>query len=303
MVQRVDSVKAEQESQDLLLARPEAREMGLGPGGIDRQDGQVLGRGRRICEPLDKRSRTVVIVSIQRDHGERVLSPLASLRQGPAHVHGQCRGDGSPRRQNAGIPIGCAPRRPPAKPAHRPLHDGPQVAGEAGAPRRVEPLNGDHHGEGADLDPVLDRYVPRRDPAGERHDKAPHALDQRVPGPEPTLAGRSGRPEAGPVDHPIQLPDEPGRAERQGGEVGDARCHRWRARVLRASHTVVPGTKTCSESSGPRRPEQEAPADGRRDLPAVDPRIPVPKTRLLDARDACGRLHQCRARLGQLGDQ
>jgi hypothetical protein len=230
--------------------------MHLGPGRIDRQDGQLFGRRCGVCEPLDKRSRTVVLVSIQRDHGERVLSPLASLRQVPAHGHAQCRGDGLPRRQNAGIPMGCAPRRLPAKPAHRPLHDGSQVGGEAGAPRRIEPLNGHHHGEGADLDAVLDRYVPRRDPVGERHDKAQYALDQRVPDAEPAFARHAGRPEAGPVDHPIQLPDEPGRAERQGGEVGDARCLRWRARVLRTSHPVVPGTKTCTESSGPRRPEQ-----------------------------------------------
>lgn len=65
----------------------------------------------------------------------------------------------------------------------------------------------------------------------------------------------------------------------------------------------MPGTEVRAESSGARCPDQEAPADGRRDLPAVDPRIPVLEARLLDAQHACGRLHQCRSRLGQLGDQ
>jgi hypothetical protein len=80
VVQRLHPVEPEQEPQDLLLTPPEAREMGLGPGGIDRHDGQVFGRGRGIGEPLDDRSRTVVIVSIERDHGERVPPPLASVR-------------------------------------------------------------------------------------------------------------------------------------------------------------------------------------------------------------------------------
>ena len=55
MVQGLDPVEAEQELQDHLLARPEAREMRLGPGGIDREDGEVFGRGRGVCEPLDER--------------------------------------------------------------------------------------------------------------------------------------------------------------------------------------------------------------------------------------------------------
>jgi hypothetical protein len=222
----------------------------------------------------------------------------------PARVNRRCRGPGSP--QKTGTPRGRVSRRPPAEPAHRPLHDGAQVGGEARAPRRVEPLDGHHHGEGAGLDPIRERHVPRRAPAGERHDEAPQGLDQRVSGAEPALAGRAGRREAGPVDHPIQLSDEPGRAERQGGEVGGERRHRLaalRARVPRASDPIVHGSETRTESSGPRRPDQEAPADRRRDLAAVDPRIPVPEARLLDARDAFGGVYQRRARLGQLADQ
>jgi hypothetical protein len=306
MVQGLDPVEAEEALQDHLLARPEAREMRLGPGGIDRQNGEVFGRGRGVCEPLNERSRPVVLVSIQRDHAQRVPSRLASVRPEPAPVEGRCRGHGPPDSQKARTPSDGASRRPPAKPAHRPLHDGSQVGGEAGAPRRVEPLDGHDHGEGARLDPILERHVPRRDPAGERHDEPVQGLDQRVPGPKPALARHAGRHEAGPVDHPIELPDEPRRAKRQRGEVGGERRHRLRrlrARLPRASHPIVPGTEARAESSGSRRSDQEAPADGRRDLPAVDPRIPVLKARLLDAPDPCRRFYERDTRLGQLGDQ
>jgi hypothetical protein len=306
MVQGLDPIEAEQELQDHLLARPEAREMRLGSGGIDRQDGEVFGRRCGVGEPLDKRSRTVVLVSIQRDHSQRAPSRLASVRPEPAHVDGRCRGHGPPDRQTARTPGDGDSRRPPAKPAHRPLHDGSQVGGEAGASRRVEPLDGHHCGEGPGLDPILARHVPRWDPASERHDEPLQGLDQGVPDAEPALARRAGRREVGPVDRPIELSDEPRRAERQRDEMGCERRHRLtrlRARLPGASHPIVPGTEARAESSGARCPDQEAPTDGRPDLPAVDPRIPVLETRLLDAQDACGRLHQRRSRLGQLGDQ
>jgi hypothetical protein len=90
MVQGLDPIEAEQELQDHLLAPLEARDMRLGPGRIDRQDGEVFGRGRGVCEPLDERSRTVVLVPIQRDQGQRVPSWLASVRLEPAHVDGRC---------------------------------------------------------------------------------------------------------------------------------------------------------------------------------------------------------------------
>jgi hypothetical protein len=86
LVQGLDPVEAEQELQDHLLARPEAREMRLGPGRVDRQDGQLFGRGGGVCKLLDERSRTVVLVSIQRDQGRRVPSRLASVRPEPARV-------------------------------------------------------------------------------------------------------------------------------------------------------------------------------------------------------------------------
>jgi hypothetical protein len=304
MVQGLDPVEAEQELQDHLLARPEAREMRLGPGRIDRQDGQLF--GRRGCEPLDERSRTVLLVSIQRDHSQRVPSRLASVRPEPAHVDRRCRGHGLPDRQTARTPSDGASRCPPAQPAHRPLHDGSEVRGETGAPRRVEPLDGHHEGEGARLDPILERHVPRGDPAGERHDEPLQGLDQGVPDAEPALARHAGRREVGPVDRPIELPNEPRRAERQRSEVGGERRHRLtrrRARLPRASQPIVPGTEARAESSGSRRPDQETPADGRRDLPAVDPRIPVLEARLLDAPDPCSRFYERHARLGQLGDQ
>jgi hypothetical protein len=278
VVQGLDPVEAEQELQDHLLARPEAREMRLGPGRIDRQDGEVFGRRSGVCEPLDERSRAVVLVSIQRDHGQGVPSRLASVRPEPAHVYARCRGRGPPDRQTARTPSDGDSRRPPAKPAHRPLHDGSQVGGEAGAPRWVEPLDGHDHGEGARLDPILDRHVPRRDLAGERHDEPLQGLDQSVPDAEPAFARRASRREAGPVDRPIELPNDPRRAERQRGEIGGERRHRLtrrRTRLPRASHPIVPGTEARAESSGSRRSDQEAPADGRRDRPAVDPRIPV----------------------------
>lgn len=280
--------------------------MRLGPGRIDRQDGQLFGRRGGICEPLDERSRTVVLVSIQRDHAQRAPSGPASVRPERAHVDGWCRGHGAPDRQTARTPSDGAWRRPAAKPAHRPLHDGSQVRGETGAPRRVEPLDGHDHGEGARLDPILERHVPRRGPAGERHDEPLQGLDQGVPDAEPALARRAGRREAGPIDRPIELPDEPRRAERQRGEVDGERRHRLRrlrARLVRASHPIVPGTEARAESSGSRRSDQEAPAHRRRDRPAVDPRIPVLEACLLDAQHACGRLHQRRTRLGELGDQ
>jgi hypothetical protein len=280
--------------------------MRLGPGRIDRQDGEVFGRRSGVCEPLDERSRAVVLVSIQRDHGQGVPSRLASVRPEPAHVYARCRGRGPPDRQTARTPSDGDSRRPPAKPAHRPLHDGSQVGGEVGAPRWVEPLDGHDHGEGARLDPILDRHVPRRDLAGERHDEPLQGLDQSVPGPEPAFARRASRREAGPVDRPIELPNDPRRAERQRGEIGGERRHRLtrrRTRLPRASHPIVPGTEARAESSGSRRSDQEAPADGRRDRPAVDPRIPVPEAHLLDSGDACHHLHQRRSRVGQLGDQ
>jgi len=280
--------------------------MRLGPGRIDRQDGEVFGRGRGVCEPLDERSQAVVLVSIQRDHAQRVPSRLASVRVEPAHVDRRCRGHGPPDRQTARTPSDGASRRPPAEPAHRSLHDGSQVAGETGAPRRVEPLDGHHEGEGAGLHSILERHVPRRDPASERHDEPPQGLDQRVPDAEPAFARRAGRCETGLVDHPIELPDEPRRAERQRGEIGGERRRRLtrrRARLPRASHPIVPGTEARAESSGSRRSDQEAPADGRRDRPAVDPRIPVLEARLLDAPDPRRRLYERDARLGQLGDQ
>jgi hypothetical protein len=90
VVQRLEPVKAEQEVQDHLLTRPEAREMGLGPGRVDRQDGQVFGCGHRIGEPVDGRSRTVVIGSVEGDQGERVAPPRASIRREPARVNGRC---------------------------------------------------------------------------------------------------------------------------------------------------------------------------------------------------------------------
>ena len=241
--------------------------MRLGPGRIDRQDGEVFGRGRGVCEPLDERSQAVVLVSIQRDHAQRVPSRLASVRVEPAHVDRRCRGHGPPDRQTARTPSDGASRRPPAEPAHRSLHDGSQVAGETGAPRRVEPLDGHHEGEGAGLHSILERHVPRRDPASERHDEPPQGLDQRVPDAEPAFARRAGRCETGLVDHPIELPDEPRRAERQRGEIGGERRRRLtrrRARLPRASHPIVPGTEAPAESSGSRRSDQEAPADGRR---------------------------------------
>jgi hypothetical protein len=280
--------------------------MRLGPGRIHRQGGQLFGRGGGVCELLDERSQAVVLVSIQRDHGQGVPSRLASVRPEPADVYGRCRGHGPPDRQKARTPSDGASRRPPAKPAHRPLHDGSQVGGEAGAPRRVEPLDGHDHGEGAGLDPILERHVPRRDPAGECHDEPPQGLDQRVPDAEPALARHTDRREAGPVDPPIELPDEPRRAERQRSEVGGEGRHRLRrlpARLPRASHPIVPGTEARAESAGSRRSDQEAPADGRRDRPAVDPRIPVLEARLLDAPGPCRRFYERHARLGQLGDQ
>jgi len=280
--------------------------MRLGPGRIDRQDGEVFGRGRGVCEPLDERSQAVVLVSIQRDHAQRVPSRLASVRVEPAHVDRRCRGHGPPDRQTARTPSDGASRRPPAEPAHRSLHDGSQVAGETGAPRRVEPLDGHHEGEGAGLHSILERHVPRRDPASERHDEPPQGLDQRVPDAEPAFARRAGRCETGLVDHPIELPDEPRRAERQRGEIGGERRRRLtrrRARLPRASHPIVPGTEAPAESSGSRRSDQEAPADGRRDRPAVDPRVPVLEACLLDAPDPCRRFDERHARLGQLGDQ
>jgi hypothetical protein len=86
VVQGLDPVEAEQELEDHLLARPEAREMRLGPGRIERQAGQLFGRRGGICEPLDERSRTVVLVSIQCDHARRVSSWPPSVRREPAHV-------------------------------------------------------------------------------------------------------------------------------------------------------------------------------------------------------------------------
>jgi hypothetical protein len=86
VIQGLDPVEAEQELQDHLLARPEAREMRLGPGRIERQDGQLFRRRGAICEPLDERSRTVVLVSIQRDQGQRIPSRLASVCPEPARV-------------------------------------------------------------------------------------------------------------------------------------------------------------------------------------------------------------------------
>ena len=81
VVQRLDPVEAEQESQNLLLTPPETGEKGLGLGRIDRPDGQVLGRGgRRIGEPFGQRHRAVVIVTIERDQGGRVPPPRASVR-------------------------------------------------------------------------------------------------------------------------------------------------------------------------------------------------------------------------------
>jgi hypothetical protein len=86
VVQGLDPVEAEQELQDHLLARPEAREMRLGPGRIDRQDGQPFGRRDGVCEPLAERSRTVVLVSIQRDRARRVPSWPPSVRPEPARA-------------------------------------------------------------------------------------------------------------------------------------------------------------------------------------------------------------------------
>ena len=171
---------------------------------------------------------------------------------------------------------------------------------------RVEPLDGHHHGEGAGLDPILERHVPRRDPAGERHDEPPQGLDQRVPDAEPALARRAGRRGAGPVDHPIELPDEPRRAERQRGEVGGERRHRvtrLRARLPGHPSRSCQVRRRARSRPGPAGPIRRLRRTDAVIWPAVDPRIPVLEARLLDAQDACGRLHQCRSRLGQLGDQ
>jgi hypothetical protein len=213
VVQRLDPVEAEQESQDRLLPPPEAREMRLGPGGIDGHDRQVFGRGRGIGELLDERSRAVDLVSIERDQGERAPPLVASVRRVPARVNRRCRGPGSPHRHKTGTPRDHVSRRPPTESVHRPLHDAPQVGGEARTPCRVEPLDRHRHGEDAGLDPIFERHVPPRAPAGERHDEPPQGLDQRVPHAEPALASHAGRREAGSVDHPIHLPDEPGRPE------------------------------------------------------------------------------------------
>ena len=278
--------------------------MRLGPGRIDRQDGQVFGRGRRIGEPLGQRSRAVVLVSIQRDHGQRVPSRLASVRLEPAHVDGGAEGMARPTVRKPGLPGGCASRRPPAEPAHRPLHDGSQVGGETGAPRRVEPLDGHRQGEGAGLDPILERHVPRRDPARERHDEALQGLHQRVPA--RSQRSPAARAVARPGPSTTRSSCRMSHVARSGRRRSRRRAPPSVTRARRGSrgHPI----RSCqarrrAESSGSRRSDQEAPADGRRDLPAVDPRIPVLEARVLDARDACGRLHQRRARLGQLGDQ
>jgi hypothetical protein len=306
VVQGLDPVEAEQELEDHLLARPEAREMRLDPGRIERQDGQLFWRRGEICEPLAERSRAVVLVSIQRDQARRVPSRPPSVRLGPAHVYGRCRRHGAPDRQRVRTPGDGDSRCPAAKPAHRSLHDGSQIGGEARAACRVESLDGHDHGEDAGLDPILERHMPRGHPAGERHDEPLQGLDQGVPEAEPAFGRHAGRHEVGPVAHPIELSDEPRRAERQRAEVGGERCHRLRrqrARLPGASHPIVPGTEAPAESSGSRRSDQEAPAEGRRDRPAVDPRIPVLEARLLDAPDPCRCFDERDARLGQLGDQ
>ena len=76
-----------------------------GPGGIDRQDGEVFGRRSGVCEPLDERSRAVVLVSIQRDHARRVPSRPASVRLEPAHVDGGAEGTARPTVRPPGLPV------------------------------------------------------------------------------------------------------------------------------------------------------------------------------------------------------
>ena len=103
MVQGLDPVEAEQELQDHLLARPEAREMRLGPGRIDRQDGQVFGRRRGVCEPLDKRSRPSSSCPSSVTTSARTV-PAGVRRPEPAHVDG-AEGMARPTVRKPGLPV------------------------------------------------------------------------------------------------------------------------------------------------------------------------------------------------------
>ena len=266
----LEPVEAEQESQDLLLTRPEAREVRLRPGRIDRA-GSARSSGvadPRIDEPVGERSRAVVLPPIERHQGERATVTVGVRSSEPAHVHGRCRRHGPPDRREPGASGDRASRRPPPSRRIARSTDGPHVGGEPGPPRRVEPLDGHRQGEGAGLDPILERHVPRRDPARERRRRTragcrPARSGRAASGSRPPRAagarsGASGARSSCASSHV-------GRSGRRG-EVGRERRRRLTRRGRgspRASHPIVQARRRARSRPGPARPDQEAPADGR----------------------------------------